>query len=407
MKTMKKILPYLCCICITALLVFSLTHFVIDAGQKTPAASDAPTQTVPQETAEPYVAKLEEISRYLSHYFIGELPDDQTVSDALAAALVSASCDEWSYYISAKDYDSYMESVQNAYVGIGVTISTADDNPLGIEVVGVAHGGPAEKAGIQIGDVMTKVEGQSTKELGLQETKNRVRGKEGTSVSLTFSRDGMETEYQIVRESIKVENITYEMMDNQIGYLAISNFETNCAADTISAIEDLVQQGAKGIVFDLRFNPGGMKDELVKILDYLLPEGILFQSVNYKGEKSVDYSDASYLDLPMAVLVNVDSYSAAEFFAAALQEYGAGTVVGTQTYGKGYYQNSFVLSDGSVLGLSTGKYCTPKGVSLAGVGITPDVVVEVDDETYRQLALGTVDKADDVQLQAAIDAILR
>lgn len=399
----KRIVSYVVCCLITAFLTFGITHFVIDANQL--PVAQTPTQD--DETDAPaYFSKLTEIEGILERFFIGELPDDETVGDALAAALVNASCDEWSYYISAKDYDSYLESVQNAYVGIGVTISTAEDNPLGILITEVTKDGPAYRAGIQVGDIMTAVEGQSTKELGLTETKARVRGKEGTSVKITFSRDGVEKEYEIVRESIQLVVVSYEMLENDIGYIKIEDFETNSARDTLAAIEDLVSQGAKGLVFDLRFNPGGMKDELVEILDYLLPEGILFQSVSYSGKTSVDYSDASYLDLPMSVIVNVDSYSAAEFFAAAMQEYDAATIVGTQTYGKGYYQNAFTLSDGSVLGLSTGKYCTPKGVSLAGVGITPDVVVEVDNETYQNLYLGTVEKADDAQLQAAIDAIL-
>ena len=164
-------------------------------------------------------------------------------------------------------------------------------------------------------------------------------------------------------------------------------------------------RGATALIFDLRFNPGGMKDELVKVLDYLLPEGPLFRSVNYKGEEEVDYSDEDCLDMPMAVIINDDSYSAAEFFAAALQEYEAAVIVGTQTCGKANYQQTFRLSDGSAIAISTGHYQTPNGVTLDGIGVTPDIIVEVDEDTYLDLYYEKVEKADDAQLQAAINAL--
>ena len=197
----------------------------------------------------------------------------------------------------------------------------------------------------------------------------------------------------------------YELLESGDGYIKINNFDSHCARDTIAAIEELVGQGAKALIFDLRFNPGGYKHELVEVLDYLLPEGPLFRSVDYKGGEEVDYSEASYLDIPMAVLVNEDSYSAAEFFAAALQEYEAAVVVGAQTCGKANYQQTFRLSDGSAIAISTGHYQTPNGVTLAGVGVTPDIPVEVDQETYLAIYYETLDKAEDAQLQAAITAL--
>ena len=175
--------------------------------------------------------------------------------------------------------------------------------------------------------------------------------------------------------------------------------------DTIAAIEDLRAKGAKSLIFDLRFNPGGMKTELVTILDYLLPEGPLFRSVDYQGHEEVDYSEESCLEMPMAVIINDDSYSAAEFFAAALQEYDWAEIVGTKTCGKANYQQTFRLSDGSAVAVSTGHYQTPNGVTLADVGVTPDVIVEVDEETYWNLYYEKVEKADDAQLQAAISLL--
>ena len=167
----------------------------------------------------------------------------------------------------------------------------------------------------------------------------------------------------------------------------------------------MTDAGAKALLFDVRFNPGGYADELVKVLDYLLPEGDLFRSVDYAGHEEVDTSDASCVELPMAVLVNEESYSAAEFFAAALQEYDWATIVGSQTYGKGNFQSAFRLSDGSMVNLSIGKYYTPGGRSLTETGVTPDVVVDLDDEQYALLYYGALERDEDPQFQAALDTL--
>ena len=168
-----------------------------------------------------------------------------------------------------------------------------------------------------------------------------------------------------------------------------------------------MEQGATSLIFDVRYNPGGYVTELVKILDYILPEGDLFRSVNYAGKEKVDVSDADCIEgIPMAVLINGSSYSAAEFFAAALEEYGYAVIVGEPTTGKGYYQQTYELGDGSAVGLSVGKYFTPQGVSLAEAGgLIPDVVVEVDDETAQGIYAGTLDPAQDPQIEAAIEAM--
>ena len=254
-------------------------------------------------------------------------------------------------------------------------------------------------------DMVVAVEGNDVLELGITEARNLVRGEEGTEVSLTILRDGTEREFKVKRATIEVEVVAFELLEDDIGYIKINNFDTNCARDTLAAIESLLDDGADALIFDLRFNPGGMKREMVEILDYLLPEGPLFRSVNYRGEASTDMSDANCLDIPMAVIVNDRSYSAAEFFAAALQEYEAGVIVGTQTCGKANYQETFRLSDGSAVALSTGHYQTPNGVTLTDVGVTPDMVVEVDEETYLDIYYERLEKSEDAQLQAAISAL--
>ena len=298
---------------------------------------------------------------------------------------------------------THMEQMQNAYVGIGVTIQLRDDGY--IDIVKVESGGPAEEAGILVGDMLVSVNGLDCKELGMEGTRNTVRGEEGTTVDMTFVRDGQELNLTVERRYFEVTVAELKTVHDGIGIISIYNFDDRCADETIAAIEQALDQGANKLIFDVRNNPGGYKHELVEVLDYLLPEGPLFRSENYLGKEEVDESGPDYLDVPMAVLVNIESYSAAEFFAAAMSEYDAAVIVGSQTYGKGYFQQTYQLADGSAVGLSVGKYYTPNGVSLAGVGITPDVVEEVDDEMFLEIYYGNVEPLDDPQILAAIEAL--
>lgn len=367
------------------------------------AGQEEETTETTQADAE-YEKKLKEILAIIDHYYVDDF-DTDSLGDYLAQAAVAATGDRWSYYVSAEDYASYEEQNNNAYVGIGVTIQKMNEDDPGYTIISVTRDSPAQAAGLLQDDMILAIDGVSTSDLSTNDARDLVRGEEGTSLVLTIRRGGEDMDVTVLRAVIETDVVVYELLPTGEGYIKINNFDTHCARDTLAAIEDLQSQGATALIFDLRFNPGGMKDELVRILDYLLPEGPLFRSVNYKGEESVDYSDAACLELPMAVLVNEDSYSAAEFFAAALQEYGAGVIVGTQTCGKANYQQTFRLSDGSAIAISTGHYQTPNGVTLAEVGVTPDVIVEVDEQTYADLYYDKVEHKDDSQLQAAIDAI--
>lgn len=351
----------------------------------------------------PAEAKTAEIGAYLDRFFIDDY-DEEKLADAAASAMVEATGDRWSYYLTAEEKSSYDEQMQNAYVGIGVTI-TAQEELGGMRIEAVTAGGPAEEAGLLTGDIITEVEGEKTLDLGMTGTRTKVRGEEGSFVTLTILRGEESFPVSVERRSIQTPVATYEMLDGQIGYIKIANFDTRCAEETNAAMDELIAQDAKALIFDVRNNGGGYKNELVKVLDKILPEGILFQSEDYQGSKQIDRSDADCIDLPMAVLVNQDSYSAAEFFAAAIQEYDWGTVVGTKTVGKGNFQTAFTLSDGSMLNLSIGKYYTPQGRSLTDTGITPDVEIALSDEDGAKLYYGQLEKADDAQLQAAIREI--
>lgn len=286
-----------------------------------------------------------------------------------------------------------------------MTIRLENEDDAGFTVASVTPGGPAEAAGLQIGDMLLAIDGANMKELGMEEARNRVRGEEGTSLTLTVQRGGETFDVTVTRATIEVEVVRAELLDGGVGYLKINNFDSGCAEKSIAAIESLQEQGATSLLFDVRFNPGGHKDELVELLDYLLPEGPLFRSVDYKGNEDIDYSDASWRRAADGRSRERRFLFRRRVFAAALQEYGVGTVVGTQTVGKANYQQTFVLSDGSAVAVSTGHYQTPHGVTLAGVGITPDIPVEVDDDTYLKIYSNALEKSEDAQLQAAIAAL--
>lgn len=349
-------------------------------------------------------SKLDTLQSLLTDKYIGEV-DETAMEDAAAHAMVGALGDRWSYYIPAASYASHMEQKKNAYVGIGITITVREDG-IGFDVKQVEPGGPAQEAGVLPGDILTHAEGQSVVELGTDGAAALIKGKEGTMVNVTFLRDGQVLELTMERRTIQQAVAHWQMLPDNIGYIKINNFNSNCANQTIQAVEELTEQGATALIFDVRNNPGGYVDELVKVLDHLLPEGVLFRSVSYKGEESLEHSDAKCVELPMAVLYNGNSYSAAEFFAAALEEYEWAITVGDPTSGKGHYQSTYQLSDGSAVNVSIGKYTTPNNVDLAEQGgLTPQVLVEVDEETAAMIYAGVLAPVDDPQLQAAVKAL--
>lgn len=348
-------------------------------------------------------SKLDRLETLIEERFIGEA-DTEAMEDAAAAAMVKATGDRWSYYISAKDYDTHREQEENAYVGVGITIQQQGDDS-GFLIVMVTDGSPAKEVGIEVNDLLIGVEDQDVRGMTTDEVGMLVKGEEGTKVSLTVLRKGENLTLSVERRRIEQPVAKGELLENGIGLVRVYNFDARCADETIAAIEQLRSEGVRKLIFDVRNNPGGFAEELVKLLDYLLPEGDLFRSVSFDGTEKVDTSDEKYLDMPMAVLVNGNSYSAAEFFAAALQEYEAAVVVGEPTVGKGYYQQTIPLGDGSAVALSTGKYFTPKGNSLAEKGIAPTVRVDVDEETAAAIYYGTSKPAEDPQLQAAIKAL--
>ena len=350
----------------------------------------------------PEYSKLEQLEDLILTRFIGEAEADE-LEDAAADAMVAATGDRWSYYIPASEMESYREQMENAYVGVGITIQLEEGT--GYRIVEVTKGGPAEEAGLEPGDFLVKAGDTDLRELDVNEVRDLVKGEEGTFVSLTVLRQEEALTFRVERRTVKTIVAEGEMLPGNVGLVTIKNFDSRCAEETIAVMEDLIAQGAEKLIFDVRNNPGGYAEELIEVLDYLLPEGEVFHTLDYTGKENVDYSDEKHLDLPMAVLVNSESYSAAEFFAAALKEYEAAVVVGEQTCGKGYFQTTIHLNDGSAVALSIGKYFTPKGENLQDIGITPDKVVQVDDDTFWEIYYGTLPKEADPQIQAAVELL--
>lgn len=371
--------------CVVAILASALTFFF----------------AVPQQ--DPGIQKLQALENIIDAKFVEEY-DETTMYDWAAGAMIDSLGNRWSYYIPADEYAAHMEQMNNAYVGIGVSIVLREDGYIDIQKV--EPGSPAQEAGVQPGDILVGVEGNNVAELTLEEVSSLVRGQKGTQVQLELRRGEQTLKLSVYRKEIQTVVATGTMLEGNVGLVQIVNFDSRCESETMAAVDSLLQQGAKALIFDVRYNPGGYAHEMVAILDHLLPEGPLFCTVDYAGRESVDYSDKIFLDMPMAVLVNQDSYSAAELFAAALQEYEAAIVVGQHTTGKGHYQNTFNLPDGSAAVLSVGRYTTPKGVNLDGVGIAPDVEVLVEEELYWQIYAGNVLPQDDPQVQAALAALL-
>jgi len=351
------------------------------------------------------VSKLDQLSALIEEKYVGEA-DMTSLEDSAAAAMIAATGDRWSYYIPASEYQAYREQSENAYVGVGITIQQTEEN-IGFSILSVNPDGPAAEAGILPGDLLIMVEDEDVRGTTLDEVKAKVKGEAGTSVKLTVLRYGDHRSFTVERRQVLTAVATWELLDQGVGLVTIVNFDERCAEETIKAVQTLLDAGATSIVFDVRHNPGGYASEMVKVLDYLLPEGDLFRMVSYRGDESVDKSDADCLDIPMAVLVNSGSYSAAEFFAAALQEYEAAVIIGQQTTGKGFYQNTFRLNDGSAAALSVGKYFTPNGVSLEGVGIMPDILIEVDEETAAAIYYDTLPAMEDPYILAAVEVLTK
>lgn len=335
--------------------------------------------------------------------FVGEHDIGQAADGAMNALVVGLG-DRWSYYMDAESYARQRESKDNAYVGLGCTVTYPGEEGLLVAVV--VPDGPADRAGLTAGDLILEVDGVRMTGEARNSASSYTRGAEGSrAVLLVRDGAGAERTVTVTRARVEEHPVAYELLDGGTGLVTIKNFNRRCAQEAIAAVDDLVAQGARRLVFDVRNNGGGYLDELTTLLDHLLPEGVIFRSRDKAGHESAVQSDEACIDLPMAVLVNGDTYSAAEFFAAQIQEMDWGVIVGEPTFGKGFSQQTFPLPSGGAVNLSTGAYFTGQGVSLIGTGLTLDREVSLSEEEALALAAGALAPQDDPQFQAALELL--
>ncbi|MDO5155987.1 MAG: S41 family peptidase [Eubacteriales bacterium] len=346
--------------------------------------------------------KLELIDSLIDKNFYFE-EDEQAKQDGMIKGYVESLNDPYSVYYTKEEYADFMESTEGEYVGVGVQVSQSVETKV-ITVVKVFDG-PALEAGIEAEDVITHVNGEDISDQEIDAVVDKIKGEEGTEVTITVYRasDGKDHDFTMPRRKVENPTVQYKMLDDNIGYVEVSSFYEVTGQQFKKAVEDLEQQGMEGLIVDLRGNGGGLLDVAVDMLDYLLPAGKIVYTADKDGNilSESNSTDDEQFTKPLAVLVNGYSASASEIFAGAVKDYEIGTLVGTNTFGKGIVQRMFPLNDGSAIKLTIAKYFTPKGNDIHKIGIKPDIEVELDTEAYKE-SKGEKDN----QLQAAIDNVL-
>lgn len=344
--------------------------------------------------------KISEIDQIVRNNYLNDIDEDELIN-AIADGYMKGLEDDYAYYMDQEEYNEYKMDNAGELIGIGVTV-TLDESGY-IRILEVNEGSPAEQAGLQAGDLITKVGDADVLTVGYQEATGLIRGEEGTKVTLTIHRDQEELTVEVTRKLMDTVTVTYRMIGEN-GYIKISKFDSNTPRDFKAAVEDLQAQGATGLIFDVRNNPGGLLDSVAEVLDYLLPEGDIVSSTDSKGNTEVLYtSDSDFVDMPMVVICNGETASAAELFSAGLRDYQKAELVGVNTFGKGIMQTSYSLADGSAINFTTHYYNPPSGVNFHGVGLKPDYEVQLTDE--QALRLGELSDEEDTQLQKAISVL--
>lgn len=346
-------------------------------------------------------AKIRQIEEMLDTYYVEDY-DKELAEELMYTGLVAGVGDPYTYYLSADSLAEQVEKNSGHFVGIGVEIYAGDDGY--IVVSSVTPGGPAEAAGILAEDKITEVDGESITGKTAADVSALVKGEEGTDVTLTIFREstGEVLEKTVTRQDIQVQTVSWRMMDDNIGYISITNFRENTYNQLKEALDTLEAEGMEKLVLDLRNNTGGLVKSAHEIGEELLPEGIMVYTMDKEGNREDTLCDDVYNDLPMVVLVNGNSASAAEILAGAIQDTGRGELIGTTTFGKGLVQRLFTLPDGSGLNVTIQKYYTPNGTSIHGVGITPDYEVELPEEYAQQT---NIPAEADTQLQKAVEVL--
>lgn len=349
------------------------------------------------------MSKINLLQRYIDTYYLNDINED-ALKDGIYKGYIKSLEDPYSVYYTENEYKSLQESTDGTYCGIGARVTQDMDTGI-ISIVTPFKGSPAEEAGILPGDIVYSVAGEPVTGEDLSEVVAKMKGKEGTSVDLVLIRGDQEKQATCIRRKIEIPTVEYEMMENQIGYIQVSEFDGVTAQQFRLAVDELEKQGQKGMVIDLRNNGGGRLDAVVDMLDRMLPEGIVVSTKDKNGEgETYTSSNKESFSKPLEVLINGNSASASEVFAGAIQDYQAGKLVGTTSFGKGIVQSIFALNDGTAIKLTTSEYFTPQGRNIHGKGLTPDLAVDLEEQLKRKVV---IDKKDDNQLQAAVADLLK
>ena len=347
------------------------------------------------------VAKMKVIENVIDTYFYKEDVDKDAMVDGIYKGMVESLGDPYSEYYSKEELESLYQDSLGVYYGVGAYVSL--DTTTGLaKISGIIADTPAEEADLRAEDIIYKVDDVDVTGMSLQETVSLIKGEENTTVKLTLIRDGKEIEKEVTRRRVESPTVKFEMLDDGMAYIQITEFDTVTVDQFTEAMAMARGNDMKGLILDLRSNPGGNLSSVVSIAQQMLPKGLIVYTVDRDGNREEYSCDGSReLDVPMVVLVNGNSASASEILAGAIKDYGIGTLVGTTTFGKGIVQRPIELSDGSAVKLTISSYYTPNGINIHGIGIEPDVECEFDSERYYS------DEAYDNQLEKAKEVLLQ
>ena len=338
--------------------------------------------------------KVSELKELIDQNYMGDVEEKQ-LEEGIYKGFISGLDDPYSVYYDEEETKSLYETTEGEYQGIGAVLSQNMNTGI-ITLVQIYDDSPAMKAGLKDNDILYKVNGEEVTGVELTEVVSHIKGEKGTTVEMTVLRgaDNEEVTVTATRDTVEAQTVKYRMMDGQIGYVSVSEFDSVTYDQYQKALKVLEGQGMKGLVVDLRNNPGGNLNTVCDMLDLMLPKGLIVYTEDKDGNRQEASSDdENQFTLPLAVLVNGNSASASEIYAGAIQDYGIGDIVGTQTYGKGVVQQIFDLKDDTCVKLTIAKYFTPKGRSINGKGITPDVEVEYEADENNPEADNQLDKA--------------
>ena len=348
-----------------------------------------------------FTQKIKYLENMIDEEYLGEISTDK-LEEGVYAGLIYGLGDVYSRYYTKDEYEQESVTTEGSYVGIGVAMQKYTAG--GVQIVECYKGSTAEEAGVKVDDVITAINGEDITDTELQDVVSMIKDNEDKDVVLTVQRKGEDTQEITVKVSnVELPSVFGEMLDENTGYIQITEFKGVTVEQYEEVFADLKEQGMERLVVDLRDNQGGLLNVVCDILRDILPEGLIVYTEDKNGNRSEETCDGKNpLDMPLAVLVNGNSASASEIFAGAVKDYGLGTIVGTTTYGKGVVQSIRQLSDGSAVKLTIANYYTPKGNSINKTGIRPDVEVELSPELLNQ---EEITHEEDNQLQAALNSL--